>query len=225
MIWLHLWVGLLMTWTRLWKLFVVKVCLVSDCNGLLKWIFISPSRQTNPGRLFTLSRSLGSCSVIIESARLLRRFGGGRYRQKKCSVLCCKVIDACTTSNDAWVKSKFVLNVMLESKVHLYSVAIPPSRDRDWRGMISRQIHLVLIQQFSLTNQHGHNCSILIIWLGCQFLNTTIKDSSPDYITMLCPWARHYIHVVSVESAVKWVPDWNTLVMDACSLLWAFRRK
>ena len=22
------------------------------------------------------------------------RFGGGRYRQKKCSVLCCKVIDA-----------------------------------------------------------------------------------------------------------------------------------
>ena len=22
------------------------------------------------------------------------------YRQKKCSVLCCKVIDACTTSND-----------------------------------------------------------------------------------------------------------------------------
>ena len=27
-------------------------------------------------------------------------FGGWRYRQKKCCVLCCKVIDACTTSND-----------------------------------------------------------------------------------------------------------------------------
>ena len=31
---------------------------------------------------------------------LFHRFGGGRYRQKKCSVLCCRVIDACTTSND-----------------------------------------------------------------------------------------------------------------------------
>ena len=36
----------------------------------------------------------------IESVRLFRQFGGGRYKQKKCSVLCCKVIDACTTSND-----------------------------------------------------------------------------------------------------------------------------
>ena len=35
-----------------------------------------------------------------QSVRLFRRFSGGRYRQKKCSVLCCKVIDACTTSND-----------------------------------------------------------------------------------------------------------------------------
>ena len=29
-----------------------KVFLVSDCNGLSKWIFMSPIRQTNPGRLF-----------------------------------------------------------------------------------------------------------------------------------------------------------------------------
>ena len=47
-----------------------------------------------------VSRRSGSCSVNIESVRLFRRFGGGRYRQKKCRVLCCKVIDACTTSND-----------------------------------------------------------------------------------------------------------------------------
>ena len=66
-----------------------------------------------------------------QSVRLFRRFGGGRYKRKKCSVLCCKVIDACTTSNDVWVKSKFVLNVMLEPKVDLYAVAIPPPRDRD----------------------------------------------------------------------------------------------
>ena len=25
----------------------------NDCNGLSKWIFISPTRQTRPGRLFT----------------------------------------------------------------------------------------------------------------------------------------------------------------------------
>ena len=50
---------------------------------------------------------------------------------EKFSVLCSKVIDACTTSNDVRVKSKFVLNVMLEPKVHLYTVAIPPPRDRD----------------------------------------------------------------------------------------------
>ena len=37
---------------------------------------------------------------LTESVRLFRRFGGGRCRQKKCSVLCCIVIDACTTSND-----------------------------------------------------------------------------------------------------------------------------
>ena len=44
------------------------------------------------------------------------------------------VIDACTTSNDVRVKSKFVLNVMLEPKVDLYTVAIPKPRDRDCCG-------------------------------------------------------------------------------------------
>ena len=29
-----------------------QVCLVCDCNGSSKWIFMSPTRQTNPGRLF-----------------------------------------------------------------------------------------------------------------------------------------------------------------------------
>ena len=52
-------------------------------------------------------------------------------KQLSVSVLCCNVIDACTTSNDVSVKSKFVLNVMLEPKVDSYAVAIPPPRDRD----------------------------------------------------------------------------------------------
>ena len=34
------------------RLRVVKVCLVSDCSGLSKFIFTSPTRQTKPGRLF-----------------------------------------------------------------------------------------------------------------------------------------------------------------------------
>ena len=46
-------------------------------------------------------------------------------------MLCCRVIDACTTSNDVRVKSKFVLNVMLKPNVDLDTVAIPPPRDRD----------------------------------------------------------------------------------------------
>ena len=57
--------------------------------------------------------------------------GGGRCKHKKCSVMCCKVIDACTTSNNVRARSKFVLNVMLEPKVDLYAAAIPPPRDRD----------------------------------------------------------------------------------------------
>ena len=46
-------------------------------------------------------------------------------------MLCCKVIDTCTTSNDVGVKSKFVLNGMLEPKIERYVVAIPTPRDRD----------------------------------------------------------------------------------------------
>ena len=45
-------------------------------------------------------------------------------------MLCCRVIDACTTSNDMSVKSKCVLNVMLEPKFDLYAVAIFPSSDQ-----------------------------------------------------------------------------------------------
>ena len=49
-------------------------------------------------------------------------------------MLCCKIIDACTTSNDVCVRSKFALNVILEPKIDLFIVAIPPSRDSDHRG-------------------------------------------------------------------------------------------
>ena len=106
-----------------------------------------PTRQTNPGRLLVKSRRSSSCSVNIESIRLFCRLGGWRHKQKKCSVLrckvidacttscsvlCCIVIDACTTSNDVWVSLKFVLNVMLEPKTDLFIVEIPPPRNRDW---------------------------------------------------------------------------------------------
>ena len=94
-----------------------QVRMVCDCSGSEKWIFMSPTRQTSSGRLLMYSRWWGSCSVNMESARLSRRLGGGRY-PKKCSVLCCKVFDASTTSNDVWVKSMLVLNVMLGHKIY-----------------------------------------------------------------------------------------------------------
>ena len=50
---------------------------------------------------------------------------------RKNVVLCCKVIDACTTLNDVLIKSKFALNVMLEPKIDLCTVAIPPPRDQE----------------------------------------------------------------------------------------------
>ena len=31
---------------------------------------------------------------------------------------------------------------------------------------------------------------------------------------MLCPWARHFIRIASVDSTVKWVPGWDNLVKD-----------
>ena len=65
---------------------------------------MSPKRQTRPVRLLIQSRRSGSCSINIVSVRLLRRLVGWRHKQKKCSVLCCKVIDACNTSNDVKVK-------------------------------------------------------------------------------------------------------------------------
>ena len=33
-------------------------------------------------------------------------------------------------------------------------------------------------------------------------------------INMFFPWARHFIRIVSVDSAVKWVPDGNNLVKN-----------
>ena len=90
---------------------------------------ISPTRQASPGRLFMSSRRSGCCSVNIEWVRLFCLYGGGRYKQKKCSVLCCRVIDACTTLNNVGVKSKFVLNVMLEPKIDMCIVTIPPPQD------------------------------------------------------------------------------------------------
>ena len=88
---------------------------------------MSPTRQISPGRLLMQSRRSDSCYVNIESIRLFHRFGGGRYKQKKCSLLCCRIIFSCTSLSDVGVKSTFVLNVMLDPEIDLDIVAIPPS--------------------------------------------------------------------------------------------------
>ena len=33
-------------------------------------------------------------------SKIVPSVGGGRYKQNKCNVLCCKVINACSISND-----------------------------------------------------------------------------------------------------------------------------
>ena len=54
--------------------------------------------------------------------------------------------------------------------------------------------------------------SILVMWLGFRFLETEVDGSNPGSISMLCPWARLFIRIVSVDLAVKWVPGGDTLM-------------
>ena len=53
--------------------------------------------------------------------------------------------------------------------------------------------------------------SILVMWFECRFLDTEVDGTNPD-LSMLCPSARHFIRITSVDSAVKWVPGGDNLV-------------
>ena len=53
--------------------------------------------------------------------------------------------------------------------------------------------------------------SVLVEWLECRFLDTEVDGSNPS-ISMLCPLARHFIRIASVDSAVKRVPCGDNLV-------------
>ena len=54
----------------------------------------------------------------------------------------------------------------------------------------------------------GH---FFVMWLEYRFLDTEVDSSNPG-ISMLCPWARNFIRVATVDSAVKWVPGGDNLV-------------
>ena len=107
------------------RLMIIIDCLVSDCIGLSKWIFMPPTSQTNFERLL-MSRRSGSCLVSIVSKGVLSVW----YKQKN-SVLLCGVTDVWTTLNEVCVKSKLDLNVMLESKLELHIAAISPPGNCD----------------------------------------------------------------------------------------------
>ena len=47
-----------------------------------------------------------------------------------------------------------------------------------------------------------HFWSIFVMWLECRFLDTDVDCSNPE-ISILCPLARDFIRIVSVDSAVK----------------------
>ena len=49
------------------------------------------------------------------------------------------------------------------------------------------------------------------MWLECLFLDTEVDCSNPD-ISMLCLWARLFICIASVDSAVKLEPGGDNLV-------------
>ena len=53
--------------------------------------------------------------------------------------------------------------------------------------------------------------STLVVWLECRFFYIEI-DGSNSGISMLCICARHFIHIASVDSAVKWVPGEDDLI-------------
>ena len=74
--------------TRLQRLRVVNVCLVSDCCGLSKWIFMSPTRQASPGRLSMQSRRSGSW-LVHRVCKIVSPVGGRaeEMEKNKCVVL------------------------------------------------------------------------------------------------------------------------------------------
>ena len=55
------------------------------------------------------------------------------------------------------------------------------------------------------------------MWLEFRSQDTEIDGSNPG-ISMLCPWARHFIRIASVDSAVEWVPSWDNLVKGECAM-------
>ena len=55
--------------------------------------------------------------------------------------------------------------------------------------------------------------SILVVWFECRFLVTEVDGSNPGN-SMLFAWARYFICIASVDSAVKWVPGGDNLMKD-----------
>ena len=64
---------------------------------------------------------------------------------------------------------------------------------------------------FYFLSTYGYLRSILVMWLECHFLYTEVDGSNPG-TSMLCPWSRHFFHIASVDSAVKWVPGGDILM-------------
>ena len=55
--------------------------------------------------------------------------------------------------------------------------------------------------------------TVMVVWLECLFLDTEVDGSNPGN-SMLFPWARRFIRIASVDSAVKWVSGGDNLVKD-----------
>ena len=62
--------------------------------------------------------------------------------------------------------------------------------------------------------------TLLVMSVRCRILDTVIDGSTPGYISLMCPRAKHFIRITSFDSAVaNDYLDRNTIVKGVCSIL------
>ena len=117
---------------------MITICIQSLYGKWLLWkikLDIHASKITNrPLKDVFGVKNVKQLQINHRDGMIVSAFGGGLRKPKKCSVLCCRIINISTTTNDVRLLSMFLMNVMLPHKVYFNIVAIQPPRVRDWRG-------------------------------------------------------------------------------------------
>ena len=93
-----------------------------------------------------------------------------------------------------------------------------------WKSQIDHN-HIGRIKMYKIKNYNCVKCWRIVVtakvyikkvirlwWSKCGDTEGTEVDGSNPGISMLCPWARHFIRIASVDSATKWLPGGDSLV-------------